>query len=102
MPIERIDPNQACRLADRCRFGRRPAVSSPGNALKGKRDAAAVEIHLQDLDRDGLAQSDDLRRMSDSEVRKFRDVDESIEAIKADERTEVSDALHLAGDQLSL
>ena len=59
--------------------------------LQRQRDALAVHVHVQDLDRDLLADLDDLARVVDVLPGKLGHVHEAVHAAEVDERAEVDD-----------
>src|ERR1700743_894115 len=77
-----------------------PRVSLRG--LQRQRDALAVHVHVQDLDRDLLADLDDLARVGDVLPGQLRPVHEAVHAAEVDERAEVDDRGHDALADLAL
>src|SRR5690606_6188360 len=61
--------------------------------LHAERDALGVRVDLDDLDRDGVADGQDLRRMRDALPRHVGDVQQAVDAAQVDERTVVGDVL---------
>src|SRR5690606_16046385 len=89
---ERDDLGDLARgdLADRVRTREDlPRVLLRG--LQRQRDALAVQVDLEDLDGDLLADLDDLGRVLDVLPRQLGDVDETVHTAEVDERTEVDD-----------
>ena len=79
-----------CDLADRVGAGEDlPRVLL--RRLERQRDALAVEVDLEDLDGDLLADLDDLAGVLDVLPRELGDVHEAVDAAEVDERTEVDD-----------
>jgi len=70
--------------------------------LERQGDALTVQVDVQDLDGDLLADLDDLARVVDVLPRQLRDVHQTIDATEVDERTEVHDGGHDAGADLAL
>src|SRR5690606_24876158 len=70
--------------------------------LEGQRDAATLEVDVDDLDEDLGAHLDDLLRQLDVADRQLGDVHETLDAVlDADERTERHELRHLAGHDLA-
>src|SRR5690606_33122587 len=90
-----------CDLADRVGAGEDlPRVLL--RRLERQGDALAVEVDLKDLDGDLLANLDDLRGVLDVLPGQLGDVDETVDAAKVNERTEVDDRRNLALADLAL
>ena len=70
--------------------------------LERQRDALAVEVDLEDLDGDLLADLDDLAGVLDVLPRELGDVHEAVHAAEVDERAEVDDRGHDALADLAL
>ena len=70
--------------------------------LQRQRDALALEVDVEDLDVDLLADLDDLGRILDVLPRQLRDVDEAVDPTEVDERAELHDRRHLAAPDLAL
>src|SRR5690606_32212905 len=90
-----------CDLTDRVRAGEDlPRVLL--RRLQRQGDALAVEVHLEDLDGDLLADLDDLAGVLDVLPGQLGDVHETVHAAQVDERTEVDDRGHLTLADLTL
>src|SRR5690606_1632827 len=61
--------------------------------LHAQRDALGVRVDLDDLDLDGVADGQDLRRMRHALPRHVRDVQQAVDAAQVDERAVVGDVL---------
>jgi hypothetical protein len=61
--------------------------------LHAERDAVGVRVDLDDLDLDGVADGQDLRRMRDALPRHVGDVQQAVDAAQVNERTVVGDVL---------
>src|SRR6478736_700747 len=88
-------------LADRVGAG----VQAPRVFLRGlerQRDPLAVEVDVEDLDRDLLADLDDLGRVVDVLPGQLGDVHEAVDAAEVHERTEVDDRGDDTGAHLAL
>src|SRR5690606_37418576 len=59
--------------------------------LEGERHALALEVDIEDLDGDLLADLDDLARVLDVLPRELGDVHETVDTAEVDERAEVDD-----------
>ncbi len=70
--------------------------------LQRQRDTLAVHVHVQDLDRDLLADLDDLARVVDVLPGQLGHVDEAVHSAKVDEGAEVDDGGHDALADLAL
>ncbi len=70
--------------------------------LQRQRDALAVEVDVQDLDRDLLADLDDLGRVVDVLPGQLGDVHETVDTAEVHERTEVDDRGDDTGAHLTL
>ena len=70
--------------------------------LERQRDALAVQVDVEDLDGDLLADLDDLGRVVDVLPGQLGDVHETVDAAEVDERTEVDDRGHDTGADLAL
>ena len=62
-----------------------------GGLLEAERDALAVEVDVEHLDLDRIADLDDLGRVVDVAPGELGDVHEAVDAAEVDERTEVDD-----------
>ena len=67
------------------------ATGSARGLLETQRDALALQVDIQNLDLDLLANLDDLGRMVDMVPRKLGDVNQTVDAAQVDEGTEVDD-----------
>ena len=70
--------------------------------LQGQRDALAVHVDIEHLDCDLLADLDNLGRVVDVLPGQLGDVDQTVDATKVNERTEVDDAADDPGSNLTL
>src|SRR6185437_8337499 len=70
--------------------------------LQRQRDALAVHVHVEDLDRDLLADLDDLTRVVDVLPGQLGHVHQAVHAAQVDERAEVDDRGHDALADLAL
>src|SRR5918998_1800327 len=66
--------------------------------LEAQRDALAVTVDVEHLDRDGVADREDLARVVDVRPRQLGDVDQAVDAVEVHERPEVDDVRDLALD----
>src|SRR3954469_1835989 len=64
--------------------------------LEAQGDALAVAVDVEDLDLDGVADVEDLRRVVDVRPRQLGDVDQAVDAVEVDEGAEVDDVRDLA------
>src|SRR5690606_16485254 len=65
-------------------------------------DALGLGVVLEDLDRDLVADVEDLGRMVHPAPAHVGDVEEAVDAAQIDERTVLGDVLDRAGDDLTL
>src|SRR3954452_14939581 len=82
-----------------------PGELAPGvllRRLERQGDPLAVEVDVEDLDRDLLAHLDDLARVVDVLPGQLGDVDQTVDPAEVDERAEVDDRRDLAGANLAL
>src|ERR1035437_2860815 len=82
----------ACEVLPRVFLGR----------LQGQRDALAVHVDVEHLDGDLLADLDDLGRVVDVLPGQLGDVNQTVDATKVNEGTEVDDAADDTGADLTL
>ena len=75
---------------------------SSWSGLQRQRDALAVHVHVEDLDRDLLADLNHLARVVDVLPGQLGDVHEAVHAAEIDEGAEVDDRGHHAGADLAL
>ena len=70
--------------------------------LEAERHALALAVHVEDHDVELLADLEELARMLDAAPAHVGDVEESVETVEVDERSEIGDVLHAALADLAL
>ena len=69
--------------------------------LEAERDALALAVDVEHLDRHGVADREDLGRVVDVAPGELGDVDQAVDAVEVDERAEVDDVRDRALDDLA-